>query len=119
VKCFFEEVRLRNGRFSGCAFSECNFSLADVSESAFLKTRFENLEFLGINWTVADGSSAALPSRKDFSTDLNHRIFNRLEYKGIQIKNCKAHEVDFRNAKLSRGSFSGTDLAQSFLTKPT
>ena len=44
---------------------------------------------------------------------INHGTFIGLELKAIQIKNCIAHEVDFREADLSKANFEGTDLSGS------
>jgi len=93
---------------------ECNLSLADISGSAFPETRFEQSKLLGINWAVADWSSAGFAKLDGFfDCVLNHGIFIGLDLKGIQIKNCTVHEADFRGANLTQAVFSGTDLAKS------
>ena len=79
-----------------------------------LFARFEKSKLLGINWTQADWSSASFSHFVGFfDCVISHSTFIGLELTGIQIKNCVAHEVDFREVDLSKANFKGTDLAKS------
>ena len=114
VKCSFEGAVLSNCRFSGCTFRECSLSLAQIPGSAFPATRFEKSKLLGIDWTQGDWAQTAFNNLDGFfDCVVSHSTFIGLGLKGIQIKNCVANEVDFREADLSGVNFRGTDLDKS------
>jgi fluoroquinolone resistance protein len=114
VKCTFEAAVLSNCRFSSCTFQECNLSLIQISGSSFPATRFEKSKLIGVNWTPGNWSQSEFSQLEGFfDCVISHSTFIGLELKGIQIKNCLAHEVDFREANLSKVDFRGTDLAKS------
>ncbi len=110
----FQSVTLNNCRFSGCTFLECDLSLAQIPGCSFPATRFEKSKLIGINWTLADWSFTRV-SKIDWFYDcvLNHSTFIGLELENLQIINCIAHEVDFRDANCSKADFKGTDLSKS------
>ena len=73
---------------------------------------------MGINWTEANWTAAKLGGPPGFfKCALNHSTFIGLSLKGIQIKDCTAIDVDFRDADLSQADFTGTDLAKSLFSK--
>ena len=114
VQCSFESAILNNCRFSSCIFQECNLNLAHITGSSFPSTRFEKSKLIGINWTQGDWSSSGFHNLVGFfDCVISHSTFIGLELKSIQIKNCIANEVDFRDADLSNADFKGTDLARS------
>ena len=114
LKCSFEAGVLHNCRFSNCTFQESNLNLAQITGSSFPSTRFEKSKLVGINWTQGNWSPSGFNHLIGFfDCVLSHSTFIGLDLKGIQIKNCIAHEVDFRNAILSEANFKGTDLARS------
>lgn len=114
IKCSFEAAVLSNCRFSSCTFRECNLSLAQIPGSAFPSTRFEKSKLLAIDWTQGNWSQSAFNNLDGFfDCVISHSTFIGLGLEGIQIKNCVANEVDFREADLSKVSFKGTDLAKS------
>ena len=114
VKCSFESAVFSNCRFSSCTFLDCNMSLIRISGSSFPATRFEKSKLIGINWTLGNWSQSEF-SQLDgfFDCVISHGTFIGLEFIGIQINNCIAYEVDFREANLSKVNFRGTDLAKS------
>ncbi|MFH1524227.1 MAG: pentapeptide repeat-containing protein [Chloroflexota bacterium] len=114
VKCAFGAVVLINCRFTNCTFQECDLSLAQLSGSAFPSTVFKKSKIIGVDWTQSNWSSVGLSNLGGFfECILNHSTFIGLDLKGIQMKNCIANEVDFRDADLSKVNFQGTDLARS------
>ena len=113
-RCRMVESILRECRFVGCTFQRCDLSLGQVPETAFFSTRFEHCNLVGIDWTQATWGSVGLGEPLAFlESAISHSTFIGLDLKGIQIKDCVAHDVDFREADLSRADFSGTDLADS------
>ena len=114
VKCSFEAAIISDCRFSGCTFQECNLSLAQIPGSSFPTTRFEKSKLLGVDWTQGNWSQSELNNLVGFfGCVISHSTFIGLNLKGVQIKNCVAHEVDFREADLSDVNFKGTDLEKS------
>ncbi len=114
VKCSFESAKFSNCRFFNCTFQECDLSLAQITGSSFPSTRFERSKLIGVNWTQGNWSLSNLNKLDGFfDCMLNHSTFIGLNLKGIQIKNCLANEVDFREADLSKANFEGTDLHKS------
>ena len=114
VQCSFEAVVLNNCRFSSCIFQECNLNLAQIAKCSFPSTRFEKSKLMGINWTQGDWSTSGFGNLVGFfDCVISHSTFIGLELKRIQMKNCIANEVDFRDADLSYVDFGGTDLARS------
>lgn len=118
VRCSFGSVSLVNCRFDNCTFKECDLSLAKLFGSSFPSTVFENSKIVGINWTQCNWSSIGLSHLGGFfDCILSHSTFIGLDLEGIQMKNCIAYEVDFRDVNLSKANFEGTDLAGSLFVK--
>jgi len=112
--CAFAESVFQKCRFVNCAFQGCDLSLAQVPESIFFTTRFEDSKIIGVNWAQADWPGSGLGKPITFiKSAISHCTFIGLSLKGIQIKDSIAIDVDFREADLSRADFSGTDLSES------
>jgi fluoroquinolone resistance protein len=85
-----------------------------VTDSAFSATRFEDSKVIGVNWAQADWSGTSLGQPVTFQrTAISHSTLIGLELNGIEITECVATDVDFREANLSRADFRGTDLSES------
>jgi len=114
INCAFEAAIMRNCRFSGCTFKECDLSLVQIPGSSFPATRFEKSKLIGIDWTQGNWTQSEFSNLEGFfDCVLSHSTFIGIGLKGIQIKNCIANEVDFREADLSKVDFSKTDLSRS------
>jgi uncharacterized protein YjbI with pentapeptide repeats len=114
IRCTLVESVFHNCRFVNCVFRHCDLSLIQVPESAFTSTRFENSKIIGVNWTLAVWPTAGLGGRIGFSRcAISHSTFIGLSLEEIEIKDCVATDVDFREADLSRAGFAGTDLSES------
>jgi fluoroquinolone resistance protein len=112
--CSLAESVLRSCRFVGCTFRRCDLGLVRVPNTAFATTRFEDSKLVGIDWTRADWTTGRLAHPVAFHRcALNHSTFIALELPGIEITDCLASDVDFREADLSGADFSGTDLVAS------
>jgi uncharacterized protein YjbI with pentapeptide repeats len=115
--CTFTETVFQGCRFVGCTFSKCDLSLAQAPGSAFSATRFFDSRVIGVDWTQADWSGISLGQPIGFERcALSHSTFIGLRLPGLQIKDCLAADVDFREADLSRADFSGSDLEQSLFS---
>jgi fluoroquinolone resistance protein len=114
VRCSFVESVFRNCRFVNCAFQRCDLSLVQVPGSTFSSTRFEDSKAIGVNWTQADWPTTGLGNPVGFfKSTISHSTFIGLRLRGIQIRDCVAVDVDFREADLSHADFAGTDLSRS------
>jgi fluoroquinolone resistance protein len=117
VRCSFVESVFRRCRFANCAFQHCDLSLIQVPESAFSSVRLEDSKVIGVDWTQADWAATKLGDPVGFfRCALSHSTFIGLKLKGIQIKDCFATDVDFREADLTQADFGGTDLSKSLFS---
>jgi fluoroquinolone resistance protein len=117
LRCSFVETVFRNCRFVNCAFQHCDLSLVQVAGSTFSAARFEDSKVIGVDWTQADWPTAGLGNPVGFyRSAISHSTFIGLRLRGIQIRDCVAVDVDFREADLSQADFAGTDLAQSLFS---
>jgi uncharacterized protein YjbI with pentapeptide repeats len=116
--CSFVETVFIKCKFVNCFFKGCDLSLIQLPECAFTSTQFEATKLVGINWTLADSSTAGLNKPIGFlKCVINHSTFIGLSLKGIQIKDCIAKNVDFRDVDLSQADFTGTDLSESLFNR--
>jgi fluoroquinolone resistance protein len=114
LDCSFTESVFQECRFAGCLFRGCDLSLVELKGSLFSSVRFERCSLVGVNWTQAAWPAALLGKPLSFSEcALNHATFIGLKLPGLQMRECTAVDVDFREADLSRADFSGTDLSKS------
>jgi fluoroquinolone resistance protein len=117
VRCSFAESVFRNCRFVNCAFQRCDLSLVQVVGSTFSATRFEDSKVIGVDWTQAEWPTAGLANPVGFfRSAISHSTFIGLRLRGIQIRDCVAVDVDFRETDLSQADFAGTDLSQSLFS---
>jgi len=112
--CSFVESTIQKCRFINCWFQDCDLSLVQVPESSFSGISFENSKCVGINWAQANWPVTGLGNPIRFEKcALSHSTFIGLSLTGIQIADCVAVDVDFREADLSQADFSGTNLSES------
>jgi fluoroquinolone resistance protein len=117
VRCSFAECTFRACRFVNCTFQQCDLSLIQVPESAFSGTRFEDSKIVGVDWTQADWTAVGLGDPIGFSKcAISHSTFIGLSLKELQIKECIATDVDFREVDLTKSDLSGTDLSESLFS---
>lgn len=112
--CSFAESVFRKCRFVNSAFQGCDLSLARVPESIYSATRFERSKIIGVNWAQAAWPISSLGVPLSFTKSaISHCTFIGLSLKGIQVVDCVAVNVDFREADLSKANFAGSDLSES------
>ena len=112
--CSFAQSVFQECRFIDCAFQECDLSLLQIPGSLFSVTRFADSRVIGVDWTQADWSGVSLGKPIAFERcAISHSTFIGLSLPAIQIKDCLAADVDFREADLTKADFSGSDLSQS------
>lgn len=112
--CSFVESVFRRCRFVNCTFRDCDLSLLRLPDSVWAAARFEECKVVGVNWSEAYWPKAGLGNPLGFfKCAISHSTFIGLRLQGIQIKECLAVDVDFREADLSGAEFGGTDLSGS------
>ena len=117
INCRFVETELHSCRFVNCEFKGCDLSLLQIPGCTFSGTSFLKSKLLGINWTVADWSGPRLNDPLLFrSCIINHSVFIGLHLPEIQVIECEAADVDWRESNLEKADFSGTDLTDSQFT---
>jgi len=113
-ECHLVESIVQKCRFVNCSFQGCDLSLVQVPESIFSATRFEDSKIMGVNWVQADWSTSGLGKPLEIvKSVISHSTFIGLSLNGLQITDCVAIDVDFREANLLQADFSGTDLSKS------
>jgi uncharacterized protein YjbI with pentapeptide repeats len=114
TRCSFAGTTFRRCRFVNCVFEHCDWSLVQVVGSTFSGVRFEESKAIGMDWTQADWSATRLGDPIGFTKSIvSHSTFIGLRLHGLQMRDCIAVDVDFREADLSHADFRGSDLAES------
>lgn len=117
--CQFKQCKFLGVVFSKVIFTDCDFEGCDLSLSKFPGCKFSEVSFkhcklAGINWTELSWPLVRLTSPLYFyESNVSHASFFELALPDLIMENCKAHGVDFREAKLNHASFHGTDLQSS------
>lgn len=117
ISCDFSESSFINCKFSDCRFIKCNLSAMNVKNSKFSDVVFQESKVLGVDWTKAYWRGLALGSPLCFKECLvSSSSFYGLIQPGIIFDECRAHDVDFREADLTRSIFCKTDLTNSLFS---
>lgn len=117
VGCSLSESEIRACRFAECTFEQCDLGLIRLPRSVFSACRFEDSKIIGVNWTEAAWPETRLWVAVGFERCvMNHSTFLGLNLREMRVVDCTAHDVDFREADLTKVNFSGTDLSGSLFT---
>lgn len=112
--CDFTETHLDRCKFIDCHFVQCNFSNTLLGYSRFSQISFTDSKLIGLDWNKANWPSFAMPAAISFERCiLNSSSFMGLELGSLQLLECKAHEVDFRECNLADANFRFTDFTCS------
>lgn len=115
TQCNFDNATLCDCRFIDCEFVNCTLNTTILTNTVFLGVSFDSSKLMGINWTTNYWPNIVLSSPINFyACDISHSSFMGLNLSEINIQNCKAHDVDFREADLSRGNLTNSDFYQSW-----
>lgn len=114
-RCNFDNANLLKCRFIDCEFQNCTLNTIILNNTMFSGiTNFDSSKLLGVNWPKSNWPNIRLSSPINFYTcDISHSSFFGLGLTNINIQECKVHDVDFREADLSSGNFTGSDFHQS------
>jgi uncharacterized protein YjbI with pentapeptide repeats len=110
----FNDVTFNNCRFIDCQFEKCNLSNCKIAYCRFNNVAFNECKLVGIDWTRVSWPNIAVSAPIAFThCILNNSSFFGLNLSELVMSDCKACDVDFREADLSRANFSSSDLAHS------
>lgn len=113
-RCSFAETTFERCRFVGCVFQHCDLSLVQLPSCSFAGTRFECSKVMGVDWTKAYWPATTLRDPLGFfRSAISHSTFIGLNLRRVQIQDCLAVDVDFRETDLSQADLSGIDLSDS------
>jgi fluoroquinolone resistance protein len=113
-QCKFSQVIFNKVKFIDCDFELCDLSLSKFPGCKFSEVTFKDSKLVGINWTELNWPLIKLTSPLYFYTsNLSHSSFYGLALADLIIEQCKAHDVDFRDANLNHACFVGSDLQNS------
>lgn len=116
--CNFDNATFINCKFIDCEFTNCSLNTIVPTHTSFSNINFDNTKLMGINWPMAQWPQIKLYSLIHFySCDISHSSFFGLNLSEINLQNCKAHDVDFREADLSNSYLMDTDFFQSLFIK--
>ena len=116
--CDFSEASFRRCRFIECQFNQCNLSIVKLGQSQFTDVVFEDCKLIGINWTHATWSQLRLAAALEFKQCvLNDSTFFELSLDELKLRECKAHDVDFRTGSFRNALFNHTDFTGSLFGK--
>lgn len=114
LHCSLAEAILDSCRFQRCTFIGCDLSLVEVTGTMLVTVRFEESKLVGVNWTRTVSSQPALGKPLSFMNSiLNYGTFIGMKIEGLQVIECVAQNVDFRESDLTAASFAGSDLEGS------
>ena len=112
--CDFTEAFFEACTFKDCRFRKCQLTAMNIQNSQFSDVQFYESKILGVDWTKAYWRGLELGAPLMFKECMvNASSFYGLKLAGIVFEDCRAHDLDFREATLSRARFSGTDLSNS------
>lgn len=112
--CQFDESTFLSCKFIDCEFIDCSLNNIKIINTSWNNVVFERCKMLGLNWTEARWPQIKLTCPIQFYTcDVSYSSFFALELVDIHIQECKAHDVDFREADLSSAYFISTDFLHS------
>jgi len=116
--CDFSEAIFIDCKFIECHFSKCNLSVAKMDHCRFADVVFEDCKVAGIDWTKATWPNISLFSPlKFFKCIINDSTFFGLSLNEIEIEECKAHDVDFREGSFCEANFTFTDFTNSLFNE--
>ncbi|WP_261817770.1 pentapeptide repeat-containing protein [Vibrio gallicus] len=112
--CNFSETTFKNCRFISCEFNGCNLSLLRLTNSRLTDIHFQQCKLVGVDWTLADWPSYHLDFELNFKQCvLNDNSLFGLTLHSLNLVDCKAHDMDFREGDFSHLTITYCDLTHA------
>ena len=114
VDCDFSGALIEDCRFRDCDFQNSNLSVMRWNRSKVIGVDFRHCKVTGVDWTTLDWSSYRLGSPLLFEwCDISLSVFNSLVLRGLCLRDCTAHEVDFSDCDLEGAEFCRSDFQEA------
>lgn len=81
-------------------------SLLQLKHCKFTDITMKNCKAVGLNWSL----SSKPFSINIYSSDISNSTFFNLDLRHSKIISCKAHDIDFAEANLTKANLDDTDL---------
>lgn len=108
VSCDLSGAQIEDWSFVDCEFRSCDVTLLEVPRSSFRDVRFVECRLLGVDWSAA---ATTLGFRVTFEgCVLDGSSFVGLDAEELEMKDCRARDVNFAGANLTGAKFPGTAL---------
>lgn len=112
--CDFSGARFKSCSFMDCGFSSCNLSVVNFDFSRFSDVVFHECKVIGIDWTKVTWPSIPLGCPlKFYKCVINDSSFFGLSLNEIEIEDCEARRVDFREGEFCEANLRYTDFSNS------
>ncbi|WP_445496806.1 pentapeptide repeat-containing protein [Photorhabdus sp. SF281] len=112
--CNFSSSTLKNCKIIDCKFENCNLSLMDIDKTIFNNVEFYECKMIGINWTKANFPKFSFESQLKFEKcKMNDSSFYGLILKKLNLIECSAQGVDFREGDFSSSNFIYSNFSRS------
>ncbi|MFT6977680.1 MAG: fluoroquinolone resistance protein [Shewanella psychromarinicola] len=114
IQCDLSQSDFNHCQFIECVFSQCNLSVLSVVATEFDDVIFRDCKAIGIDWTKAQWPQFMTQTSIKFEQCLlDGSNFYSLHLPEIILVDCRAHDVDFREANLSKADLRRTDFTLS------
>ncbi|MEZ8185758.1 pentapeptide repeat-containing protein [Shewanella sp. 5S214] len=111
MQCDFNQSDFYHCQFIDCTFSQCNLSVLSVIGTEFDAVIFRDCKAIGIDWTKAHWPQFMTQTTIQFERCLlDGSNFYSLNLPELTLVDCRAHDVDFREANLTKADLRLTDL---------
>jgi len=107
--CHFQAADLDKIRFENCTFDQCNFSMANLLDSRFQYCIFKGGKFLATDWSRA----RELKEPKFSHCNMEGSVFNHLDIRYGEFKDCHLIATSFLEVKLQDAVFCHSDLQEA------
>jgi len=116
--CNFDDASFLHCKFIECDFTHCSLNAAILTGTSFSDVNFDHSQLMNINWIQAKWPQIKLFSTIGFvNCDISHSNFFGLGLSEINLQECRAHNVDFREADLAYGNLTDSDFYCSLFSQ--
>lgn len=114
TNCDFSYANLSQITFINCSMDTCNLSLAKIINTGFQDVIFRDCKFTGVNFGASNNFSFAVSFTKCI---LDYTIFQKKRLKGTLFEDCSLIESDFSEADLTSAIFRNCDLNRTIFSR--
>ncbi len=113
--CVFNGLDLSNGSLAGfvfidCHFNNCNWSLANITQTSFLGVHFKGCKLLGLRFETCNPFGFTVTFE---DCQLNHASFHKMKMQHVAFRHTQLQEADFTDADCSSAVFEDCNLERA------